>query len=215
MCRFASLCKHFFPVQIDNFSVFFRGELRKQPKFHILLILTGKMHQNGLSAAYLGFKACQIQCRRFQVLAISSSWKITIWGKNFTFCWFGLGKMHQICLSGAYLGFKACWIQWYLLGVSDKWFIKNHNFRRHIAEHGAQNHENGMGHMQQSSLGPILPLHHVSEPYILTFPQKCRKTIITQKLLVTQSSNIVHCNRHTQKPICADLQAFANTFSLW
>ena len=27
-------------------------------KFHILLILTGKMHWNGLSGAYLGFKAC-------------------------------------------------------------------------------------------------------------------------------------------------------------
>ena len=48
----------------------------------------------------------------------------------------------------------------------DKQFLKNHNFRRHIAENGVQNHENGMGHMQQSSLGPILPLHHVSEPYI-------------------------------------------------
>ena len=47
----------------------------------------------------------------------------------------------------------------------DKWFMKNHNFRRHIAENGIQNHENGMGHMQQASLGPILPLHHVSEPY--------------------------------------------------
>ena len=41
-----------------------------------------------------------------------------------------------------------------------------------------------------------------------------RKTIITQKVLVTQSSNIVHCNQHTQKPICADIQAFLNTFSL-
>ena len=40
-----------------------------------------------------------------------------------------------------------------------------------------------------------------------------RKTIITQKVLVTQSSNIVHCNQHTQKPICADIQAFLNTFS--
>ena len=48
----------------------------------------------------------------------------------------------------------------------DKQFLKNHNFRRHIAENGVQNHENGMGHMQQSSLCPILPLHHVSEPYI-------------------------------------------------
>ena len=42
MCRFASLCKHFFPVQIDFFSVFCQGEFRKQPKFYMLLILTGK-----------------------------------------------------------------------------------------------------------------------------------------------------------------------------
>ena len=40
-----------------------------------------------------------------------------------------------------------------------------------------------------------------------------QKNIITQKVLVTQSSNIVHCNWHTQKSICADLQAFANMFS--
>ena len=61
-------------------------------KFHILLILTGKMHWNGLSGAYLGFKACQIQWHRFQVSMISGSWKIKISGKNFTFCWFWLGK---------------------------------------------------------------------------------------------------------------------------
>ena len=29
---------------------------------------------------------------------------------------------------------------------------------------------------------------------------KCRKTIIIQKVLVTQNCNIVHCNWHTQKP---------------
>ena len=52
----------------------------------------------------------------------------------------------------------------------NKWFMKNHNFRRHIAENGVQNHEHGMGCMQQSSLGPIVPLYYVSEPYILTFP---------------------------------------------
>ena len=44
---------------------------------------------------------------------------------------------------------------------------------------------------------------------------KCRKTIITQKVLVTQSCNKVHCNWHTQKPICADLQVFVKTLSLW
>ena len=31
----------------------------------------------------------------------------------------------------------------------DKWFMKNHNFRRHIAENGVQNHENGIGQQQQ------------------------------------------------------------------
>ena len=44
--------------------------------------------------------------------------------------------------------------------------------------------------------------------------QKSRKTIVTQKLLVTQSSHIVHCDWHTQKPICAKFQGFLNTFSL-
>ena len=58
----------------------------------------------------------------------------------------------------------------FVVSLFDKWFMKNHNFRRHIAENGVQNHENGMGHMQQSSLVPILPLHHVAECYILTFP---------------------------------------------
>ena len=52
----------------------------------------------------------------------------------------------------------------------NEWFMKNHNFRRHIAANGVQIYENGMGHMQQSSLGHILPLHNVSKPYILTFP---------------------------------------------
>ena len=51
----------------------------------------GKKHQNGLSGAYLGFKACWIQLHRFWVSMISSSWKIKISGKNFTFCWFWLG----------------------------------------------------------------------------------------------------------------------------
>ena len=173
MCRFGSLCEHFFPVQIDVFFFSFLsgGVQENSQNFTFCWFWLGKMHQNGLSGAYLGFEACWIQCCRFQVSVISGSWKITISGKNFTFCWFWLGKMHWNCLSGMYLGFKACWIQWHLLQVStDKWFMKNHNFRRHIAENGVQSHENGMGHMQQSSLGPILPLHHVSEPNILTFP---------------------------------------------
>ena len=39
--------------------------------------------------------------------------------------------------------------------------------------------------MQQSSLGPILPLHHVQNP----LPKPSWKIIITQKVLVTQHSN--------------------------
>ena len=42
--------------------------------------------------------------------------------------------------------------------------------------------------------------------------QKSRKTIITQKVLVRQSSHIVHCDWHSQKPICTDFQAFLYTF---
>ena len=39
-----------------------------------------------------------------------------------------------------------------------------------MAANGVQIHENGMGHMQQSFLGHILPLHNVLKPNILTFP---------------------------------------------
>ena len=42
--------------------------------------------------------------------------------------------------------------------------------------------------------------------------KKSREIIITQKVLVTQSSDIVHCDWHTQKPIRADFQAFWTIF---
>ena len=31
-----------------------------------------------------------------------------------------------------------------------------------LQKNGVQNHENGMGHIQQSSLCPILPFYHAS-----------------------------------------------------
>ena len=73
-----------------------------------------------------------------------------------------------------------------------------------------------MGPMQQCSLGP----HSTSTPHFrtlcLNFPvTNQEKPIITQKALVTQSSKIVHCNCHIQKPICADFQAFSKAFSLF
>ena len=61
---------------------------------------------------------------------------------------------------------------------------------------------------------PLYPYTMFQNPISWPSHQKCKKTIITQKVLVTQSYNIVHCDWHTQKPICADLQAFANAFSL-
>ena len=72
-----------------------------------------------------------------------------------------------------------------------------------------------MGPMQQSSLHPILPYTMFQNPMPIPSYHKSRKTLTTQKVLVIQSSNIVHCDRHTQKPICADFQAFSNTFSLY
>ena len=62
---------------------------------------------------------------------------------------------------------------------------------------------------------PFYPYTMFQNPMPKPSCQKSRKTIITQKVLLTQSSNIVHCNWHTQKPICADFQAFSNTFSLF
>ena len=76
-----------------------------------------------------------------------------------------------IVLSGTYLRVWGMLNPMALVvGPFNKRFMKNHNFRRHIAANGVQIHENGMGHMQQSSLGHILPLHHVSKLNILTFP---------------------------------------------
>ena len=173
------ICKHLqtlFPCANWQFFRFLSGQLRKQPKFHILLILTGKNASKWLECCIFRVQGmlnpmpqvsspCNKQFlknhnlrQKFHILLI---WT----GKNASnlleWCIFRVqGMLNPMTLVGS---------------LYDKWFIKNHNFRRHIAEHGVQNDENGMGHMQQSSWGPILPLHHVSEPYILTFPQKMQK----------------------------------------
>ena len=68
-----------------------------------------------------------------------------------------------------------------------------------------------MGPMQQCSLGPLYPSTMFQKPVSKPSSQKSRKTIIIQKLLVTQSSIIVHCDLHTQKPICVKFQTFSNT----
>ena len=105
---------------------------------------------------------------RKQVSAISSSWKITTLGTNFTFCWFWLKnalklfELHVFRFNGTPNSMAL------VLSIYTKWFMKNHNFRRHIVEKWGSKPWTWDRHMQQSSLGPILPLHHVSQPYILT-----------------------------------------------
>ena len=63
-------------------------------------------------------------------------------------------------------------------------------------------------------LVPFYPYTMFQNPISRPSSKKWRKTI-TQKVLVTQSSNMVHCDQHTQKPVCADLEAFSNTFFLF
>ena len=119
LCAYIQAFWNTFSLLKLTFFSFLSGRVKETAKnFTFCWFWVGKMHQNGLSGIYVGFKACQIQCHRFWVSVISSSWKITISGKNFIFCWFWLGKMHCNCLCGAYVGFEACWIQWHLFWVS-------------------------------------------------------------------------------------------------
>ena len=115
---YVQICKPFqtlFSCSNWCFFHFLSGVVKETAKnFTFCWFWLGKMHQNGLSGAYLGFEAWQIQCQRFQVSAISGFWKIKISGKNLTFYWFWLRKMHRNGLTGTYLGFEVCWIQWHL-----------------------------------------------------------------------------------------------------
>ena len=74
-----------------------------------------------------------------------------------------------------------------------------------------------MGYSLCSSppLVPFYPYNMFQNPILRPSCNKSRKTKITQKVLVTQSSDIVHCNWHAHKPVCADIQAFSNTFFLF
>ena len=128
MCRISSHFKPFSHVEIDIFFILLSGRISKQPKIsHFVDFEWEKCTENGLSCTYWGLKMCQIQWYRFWVSMISGSWKIKIWGKYFTFCWFWLGKMLQNGLSGTYLGFKVYQIQWHRFQVSmisGSWKIK-------------------------------------------------------------------------------------------
>ena len=124
--------------------------------------------------------------------------------------------MHQNGLSGAYIGFETCQIQqcWFWVSmISSSWKIKISKEKSSI-KWGKKTIKMEWDLCSNAPWAQFYPYtrsqNHISKPS----SQKSRKTIITQKVLVTQNSNIVHCNQHTQKPICADFQAFWNTFSL-
>ena len=59
---------------------------------------------------------------------------------------------------------------------------------------------------------PFYPYTMFQNPIMRPSCKESRKFIITEKVLVTQNSCMVHCVWHTQKHVCADLQAFLNTF---
>ena len=77
------------------------GCIFPSPKFHFCWFWLGKMHPNGLNGMYLGFKACQIQCHRFWVSAISSPEKSQFQAKISHFVDFDWEK----CIKIAWLGY--------------------------------------------------------------------------------------------------------------
>ena len=138
MCIFGSLCKCFFPVQIDIFSVLFcQGELRKQSNFTFCWFWLGKMHRNCLSVGI--FRVWGMPNAMPQVLSLCDKrflknhnfrQKFHIWlilmGRN-------ASKLVEWCIF-RFQGMPNPMA--FVVSLFDKWFMKNHNFRRHIAENG-------------------------------------------------------------------------------
>ena len=58
-----------------------------------------------------------------------------------------------------------------------------------------------MGLCSSAPWVPFYPYTTFQNPMSRASSKKSRKTIITQKVLATQSSKIVHCDQHTHKPV--------------
>ena len=101
-----------------------------------------------------------------------------------------------------------------ILSLYIKQFLKNQNLRRQVVQNEDKDYQKWNGTYAAVFLVSHSILHYIQNPMSKPSCQRSRKTIITQKVLVTQSSNLVHCDWHTQKSICAEDQAFSNTFSL-
>ena len=174
------------------------------------------MHWNSLSGTYLRLEACQIKYHRFWVSVISGSSKSHNIRLHFNILLILTGqnalKLHEWCICRVWGMPNPMAL---VASPYDKWFMKNHNFRRHIAANGVQIHEMEWDICNSPSWVTFYPYTMFQNSISWPSHNKCRKTIIIQKVLVTQSCNIVHCNWHTKNPICAYLQVFVNTLSLW
>ena len=167
-----------------------------------------------LKELYLGVQACQIHCNRFWGSAISGSWNITDFQAQFLH----LGgcdweKCFKELLECVYLGFKACRIQWKLgfSMISGSW--KNLNFKvTHSRKWGSK-----PGKWDGTYVVVLLGSHFTPTPcyrtLYLDLPIKMQRNHNNSKNLW---GNVWHSALQLAypKPICADLQALANTFSL-
>ena len=97
----------------------------------------------------------------------------------------------------------------------NKWFLKNQNFYDTSKIFGVKTIKMEWDICSSPPWVQFYPYTMFQNPMPKPSCQKSRKTIITQKVLVTQSYNIVHCNWHTHKTIPTDFEAFSNTFSLY
>ena len=132
MCRFASLCWTLFPcANWSFFSVFCQVEFRKQPKYHILFILTGKNGLKFLEWCIFKVRGMPNPIPQFWVSVISGSSKnhnirlhfyilLILTGKNTL-------KYLEWCIFRVW-GMPNPIPQ--VLSLCDKWFLKNYNFRQ-------------------------------------------------------------------------------------
>ena len=107
-----------------------------------------------------------------------------------------------------------------VLSLYDKQFLKNQNFRQKFNNFRRQVVQNGVKSIKMEwdlcSSPPWVPFYHntmFQNPMHKPSLSKIKKNHHNSKVFVTQSAHIVHCNWHTQKPICVDFQALSNTFS--
>ena len=133
MCRFSSLFKHFFHVQIDIFFIPCQGGSLNSQKFHILLILSGKNALKWLELCILRVQGCLNPMA--QDLSLYDKWFL----KNQN-----LRQIFHILL--ILTGKNASkWLEWYIFRIQGvpnpmaqvsslyvKWFLKNQNIRENF-----------------------------------------------------------------------------------